>query len=93
MAVALNIAERIYDSYGADCVVTSCSEGHSKHGFGSLHYQGGAVDLRTRNLPTTEVKEAVALALRGSLSSDFDVILESVGTPNEHIHVEFQPKG
>jgi hypothetical protein len=31
--------------------------------------------------------------VKGSLGIHFDVVLEGIGTPNEHLHVEYDPKG
>lgn len=64
-----------------------------------------AVDVRTKNIValqglddlqtrTGEISRAAA-RLRRRLGPDFDVDahLELVGTPNEHIHIELDPKG
>ncbi len=84
MLVALQVAEGVYAEYGTQCVVTGAKDG--KHGRGSLHYKGYAVDLRTRTVPEV-MREAVAGVLRERLGAEFDVVLES-----DHIHVEFDPK-
>ena len=69
---------------GAECVITSCTEG--KHGRASLHYVGYAIDIRTRTL-TTQQTTKVAEKIRRALGAEFDVVLEQ-----NHIHIEFQPK-
>ena len=81
--LALMIAEGIWQKYSAELVITGGIEG--KHSRGSIHYSGGAVDLRTREL--SDAKMATD-ELRSALGDDYDVILES-----DHCHVEFQPKG
>jgi hypothetical protein len=68
----------------ADCVITSACD--SKHGRGSLHYVGQALDFRTRHL-TREQEAEWASLLQVNLSDEFDVVLEE-----DHLHVEFQPK-
>ena len=72
-----------------EMVVTSCND--SKHGRGSLHYSGNAVDLRTNTAARIYV-EGLHSDIVLALGVDFDVILEDYGTPNEHIHMEYQPK-
>ncbi len=81
---ALNVADKIYSSFGEELVITSLVDGG--HGVGSFHYNGLAADLRTRyfDRPT---QERVHLRLIKSLGNDYDVILEP-----DHIHLEFQPK-
>ena len=84
MAIAYTIASRIYNTRGYECVITSGSDG--KHMPTSLHYQGKALDLRTRDLQE-QTKVAIVEKLKEALGSQFDVVLES-----DHIHVEFDPK-
>jgi hypothetical protein len=82
MVVALLIADGVFGKHGV--IVTSATDG--KHGRGSLHYVGLAVDLRTRHLP-----QGVAAHLKGKLAEalgpQYDVVLEKT-----HLHVEYQPK-
>lgn len=86
----LRVAELVFASHGYETIVTSARD--SEHSATSLHYSGDALDFRTRHIPTLEVKQAVTVDLRQRLGRDYDVILESTGTPNEHIHVEYDPK-
>ena len=81
----------LFADFGLDCTVTSCND--SKHSATSLHFSGCAVDLRTRHIPTTTDKKLTRDRLNDALGDDFDVLLEGEGTPNEHIHLEWQPKG
>ncbi len=82
--LAVMVAERAYNQAGHELVVTSCVDG--KHGRGSLHYSGAAVDLRTRDVPSDAMQEIVA-EIREALGADFDVILET-----DHLHIEYQAK-
>lgn len=66
-------------------VLTITSLADSQHSLTSLHYVGYAVDIRIRELHSDP--KDLSDALRDSLVSDYDVILES-----DHIHVEYQPK-
>jgi len=61
--------------------VTSLAE--SRHGKGSRHYSGLAVDLRIWDLksPAVACKE-----IAGRLGLEFDVVLEK-----DHIHIEYDP--
>lgn len=69
-------------------VVTSGND--SKHMKGSKHYSDEALDFRTKNL-TKQEKHALIEAVRMHLGPDYDVILESEGKMNEHLHIEYDP--
>ena len=95
---ALGIAETFWGYFGVDLVITSGSEEHTKHGRISLHYDGKGADVRTKTLrlgvngeDTTNCRAAVR-TLNEALGIDFDVLLEQEGKPNEHCHIEWQPK-
>ena len=83
LMLALIIADRVYDKYGEELVVTSLNDGN--HSRKSLHYSGQAADLRTRYFRSDEVA-LVAEDIRSRLGSDYDVVVES-----DHIHLEYQP--
>ncbi len=78
------------DSFTA-LVVTSINDGiHSRT---SLHRIGHACDIRTKTLPSATAKRWFAAEVRRRQGVDFDVVLEGLGTDNEHLHIEYQPKG
>ena len=79
---AMRIAQ-VYDSRGYPCVITSGTEG--THSPTSLHYQGLALDFRTRMVPT-EKRAALRDSVSDALGDDFDVVLERT-----HLHVEYDP--
>lgn len=83
--IAWNVSEKIYASYGIDCVLTEGTGG--KHGTASLHYVGLAIDLRTRDFATDVIAKEVAEKIQELLGSQYDVIFEG-----NHIHIEYQPK-
>ena len=85
--LAVIVAERIWSGAGVELVVTSCTDG--QHSRGSKHYAGCAVDIRTHGLPDAP---AIVQALGEALGPGYDVLLEGVGTPGEHCHVEWDPK-
>ena len=84
-----SILDRTWANYGQQCVITSANDG--RHKTGSLHYHDLALDVRTKNLGSDSNKKAAALLLAHELGGNYDVILESLGEVNEHIHIEFDP--
>lgn len=84
MTLGVMVVASVYDVIGKPCVITSVLDG--VHGRQSLHYQGGAVDFRTRHLSENE-KLVVDAECRAALSAEFDVVME-----HNHLHVEWQPK-
>jgi hypothetical protein len=81
----LIVAREIYDKRFAKLMITSCRDG--RHSSNSYHYKGLAADLRTRGTGlSTQIRDDLVVAL-GHLG--FDVILEDLGGPNEHIHMEY----
>ena len=86
---AIEIAASIWGEWVKEMVVTSLNDG--KHRVGSFHYKNQAVDIRTKNLPSTEAKKLATKKLTGRLGLDYDVILESLGGMNEHLHCEYDP--
>lgn len=89
MVLGLLIASSIADDMDLDLVVTSANDG--KHMVGSKHGTGEAIDLRTHDWPT-EVKLRFVEKLRACLTAEFDLLFEDQDGPNEHVHVEFDPK-
>jgi len=84
MLIAMQVAEYVYEIYDKELVITSACDG--KHGTGSLHYVGLAIDIRTRYF-TDQQKLLVAQEIRNRLGKEYDVVVE-----NLHIHIEYQPK-
>ncbi len=82
IVLALVIADQVYMELGHELVITSVIDG--KHSRASIHYTGGAVDLRIPGEHGIAVRNRIARRVGG----DFDVVLES-----DHIHIEWQPKG
>lgn len=84
MMIADSVVRRIT---GVEMTVTSVCEG--THMPTSLHYDGRAFDVRTLTFTPATVQNIVG-DLKRALGPDFDVVLE--GSPQPHIHVEFDPK-
>lgn len=70
-------------------LVTSGND--SKHKDGSKHFTDEALDFRTKHLDGNK-KFRLADAVKKRLGEDYDVILEDVDGPNEHLHVEYDRK-
>jgi hypothetical protein len=81
--LAIMIAESVFQDTGHDCVLTSVTEG--VHETGSIHFQGLAFDLRTRDLGAS--LKTVLAELQDRLGPDFEVITEK-----DHAHVEYNPR-
>jgi len=85
MALAAMIVRDCYG--GGECTITSAND--STHSALSFHYKGNALDFRTKDYAGN--KEALATKIKEALGSDFDVVLESLGKDQEHVHVEYDP--
>ncbi|MFZ3482084.1 hypothetical protein [Sphingomonas sp. 3-13AW] len=73
-------------------VVTSTKD--SKHGTGSKHYSGAAIDVRCNNAngyTDTQCKQWV-VALANALGPKYDVIFEDFDGDSNHVHIEYDPK-
>lgn len=88
--IAFPIIKDIFRDYNAQCIITSAND--SKHGEHSLHYKGKALDLRTKHIRDGITKTAIINKIKESLGPQFDIVFESVGLDNEHLHIEFDPK-
>lgn len=85
LTIGLMAADGVFSKYRHTMTITSLND--SRHSETSLHYSGAAADLRTRDLPDQETKQAIRDEIKEALTSDYDVILES-----DHIHLEYQPR-
>ena len=91
LVLAIFIIEKIYTKHSTELVITSVTD--SKHGKGSFHYLGLAVDLRTRDFKSNEIINTVKKEIKEALGDEFDVLHEySEAAKVGHFHVEFQPK-
>ena len=86
LMMGLMVADSLWTERGLTLTVTSVRDGNHRHA--SLHWQGAAADLRTRDLPAEWPADAMATSLRHRLTDEFDAEEE-----HDHIHLEFQPKG
>jgi hypothetical protein len=68
--------------------VTITAARNGTHKPGSLHYKDAALDIRTKSLSTTVLGELFIRLRQKFPPPTYDVLLESSGTPNAHIHLE-----
>ena len=83
-------AQTVFAEFGLEALVTSTGPGDRegvKSVEGTKHGVGQAFDLRISSIPKSKLTEVVE-ALKLALGDDYDVVLEE-----DHIHVEFDPKG
>lgn len=75
-------------------VITSCND--STHMKGSLHYEGKAIDFRTHDITLSNraawLTGTFLKDIKDALGAEFDCIVEDISGPNEHLHIEYQPK-
>lgn len=90
ICLAAQVAESVFQKYGYDCIVTSVND--ATHMANSKHYSDQAIDFRLKHIQFEFDKKKVASEIKESLGEHFDVILESLNTDNEHLHLEFDPK-
>ena len=97
IACVVPFVKSVFDNHKLPGILTSITD--RKHGVGSLHYTGDAVDVlwsEEWGVNWTKVDEGLYLALNGMsrikarnivLAVDYDVVFEG-----DHFHIEFQPK-
>ena len=94
MLYILEQVSRIHPSFPNPIVVTSIDDG--KHSTNSKHYKGEALDIRTHNFEDTMSKRVFMNTYLRELNKHpeaaetdkFIILHESIGTPNEHFHVQ-----
>lgn len=90
LLLGLLVADSVHrDLVDDGIVVTELTGG--KHKPNSLHYKGQAADIRTHHL-SEKRRNLFNNALKDALGADYDVIIEFPGKPEEHMHLEFDPK-
>ena len=87
--LAFVIVQPIFHRRDRVCIMTSGDD--STHKPTSKHYTGDAFDLRSKHLRLAE-KGEVLVEMKEALGENYDVIIELVGEPLEHYHIEYDPK-
>jgi hypothetical protein len=85
LGVVERLSRSLFGLPAEGLVITSGSD--STHMAGSKHYTGEAIDLRSKTLNQTS-KSGLIGTLRAELGSQFTVLLEHDGQPNEHVHIQ-----
>jgi len=88
--LGLAILERVLDSHQYDTTITEGTGG--KHMDNSLHYKGLALDIRSKHILFPDTKRLIIDEARINLGNNFDLIIEDEDSPNQHYHLEYQPK-
>ena len=88
--IGLRVLEDVLDKYGYDTVITEATGG--SHMEESLHYKGLALDIRSKHIVLKDTKTKIMLEVKLALQDDYDFLLENPNSPNEHFHLEFDPK-
>ncbi len=86
VVLGLMLVEQAFAAAGAECIVTSVNDG--QHKADSFHYRGLAADLRIKHIHPDR-KAAVVAHMTNLLGPEWDVLWESQGLANEHVHIEF----
>ena len=89
LAIIAIAVENAFRSLGHDAIVTAAADGAHKPD--SFHYRGLALDFRTKHVTIPSTKAEIVARVRDALPQ-CDVLFENEGTPNEHLHVEYDPK-
>jgi len=89
LLLGLVIVDQVMRKYGQEAFITSINDG--RHSKTSLHYDGGAVDIRSKWFNHPKVILKLCVEAFGECP-DFDMILEYAGEEDEHFHLEYQPK-
>ena len=82
--------DEVFKGHGLECTITSAND--KTHMINSRHYRNLALDLRSHYIPKG-YEQSIVNELQEVLGKDYDILLEGLNTPNEHIHLEFDPKG
>ena len=88
MIIGVLVAYDVFNSHNSVLVITSGDDG--THMAGSKHYNGNAVDIRSHDLHG--IQALMVVHLKKQLGDRYDVLLEDPGGPNEHIHIEYDPR-
>lgn len=86
----LDVVMRVWGRYGRMATVTSGTDGI--HSANSSHYDGLALDFRTKDIESINDKNAMISEVRASLGGDYFVLFEDEGLSNEHLHIEYRPR-
>ena len=91
LIIGINVAEDVYTQHDLDCVITSVGDYRHSSVY-SEHYQGNAADIRTKNIPTKQIRKNIQKTIKNNLPLGFVLLFENEGTIREHFHLAYRPK-
>ena len=89
MLVGHLIVCEAFREMGYEVIITSVRD--SEHSTKSKHYTGNAIDYRLRHLEAVNTIDKLYKMIKSRLNSEFDVVVEDIGTEYPHLHVEYDP--
>lgn len=90
MDTALDAVRRVWAAHSLGWpTITSIMDG--QHMSGSKHYLGLAFDIRLNDVPA-DIHTGLANEVQLLSGNAFDVVHENHGQPDDHLHVEYDPK-
>jgi len=89
----LNAAAQAQEELGYPKVLVVTSINDGRHSTNSRHYKDEAIDFRTKgpvrnSMGSTLRKRTFRSRIEMLAGSRFRALLEGLGTPNEHVHVQ-----
>lgn len=88
--LGLAVVESVFRDFKKECIVTEITGG--QHMVGSFHYSGQAIDFRSKHIPDMLIKQSLLQECQEALGANFTFILEKVGDPQEHYHLQISRK-
>lgn len=92
LLLALMVLDGILDSFDFHTTMEISHGLDGVHTRASCHYNGCALDIVFSSIVAEGAKHQIFDELKAGVGQDFDVLFENPGTPNEHFHIEWQPK-
>jgi hypothetical protein len=91
--LAMTVVERVcLNRLGLGYEPTITSADDRVHGPRSKHPSGNAIDVRTKDILREDLWIIIAKIKARLEPLGFDVVFEAEGQPQEHIHIEYDPK-
>ena len=93
LTVLENAALRTQEELGYPTTLVITSVNDSRHGTNSRHFKDEAIDIRTKGPASNDMgsaakKWAFRKRMEELAGGQFRVLLEHLGTPNEHLHAQ-----
>ena len=89
LIIGINVAEDVYTHHNLDCVITSVGD-YRHSAVYSEHYQDNAAEIRTKNIPTKQIRNNIQKTIKNNLPLGFVLLFENEGTVGEHFHLAWR---